>query len=67
MWLWWKAGWILFIPTILAHIPFYGVGENALGYLSTIVVVVQLIVLIGFILPTEIALRRNFDKYGLRK
>lgn len=65
--LWWKIGWILIILTILAHIPFYGSGDNTLGIFSAIVVVIQIVLLCGSILPTEIALKRSFNKDGTRR
>ncbi len=65
--LWWHIGLILLIPTILLPIPFYHANENTLGFVNTILIVIQLVFLIGSIFPTEKALKHNFDKNGIRK
>lgn len=64
---WWKAGWIVLLPSIIVHIPFYGKTENALGIVSMVLMAVQLIVLIVSIFPTERALKRAFTNDGVRK
>lgn len=65
--LWWKVGWGLLIPTLLLHIPFYGVGENTMGFLSMCVIVIQLSFLIASIFPTERALKNSFNEDGTRR
>ena len=65
--LWWKLGWLVLIPSILIHIPFYGKSDDALGIVSVILMVVQLIVLIGSVVPTSRALRREFTEDGKRR
>lgn len=65
--LWWTIGWIILIPTILVHIPFWNTSENAIGILSVIVIVVQSLFLIGSIIPTEKALKKNFNDDGTRR
>ncbi len=65
--LWWKIGWLTLIPSILAHIPFYGADDDSIGIFSIIVMIVQLIVLIVSILPTEKALKQNFNKDGTKR
>ncbi len=65
--LWWRAGLGLLILTVLTHVPFYGADENTLGILCTIVTTVQLIFLIGSIVPAERALKKNFNKDGTRR
>lgn len=59
--LWWRAGLGLLVLTMLIHFLFYGAGENTLGILCTVAVTVQLIFLIGSIIPTEIALKNHFN------
>ena len=44
-----------------------GKNEDCVGSIGGIICGVQLIPLIGSILPTEIALRKNFDKNGTRR
>ena len=65
--IWWKAGLVLLVLTVLAHIPFYGADEDTLGNLCLIVTFIQLAVLIGSIFPTERALKRTFNEDGTRK
>ncbi len=65
--LWWKVGFILLVLTVIAHIPFYTADNNVIGTLSIIVIVIQMVILIGSIFPTERALKRNFNKDGTRR
>ena len=44
-----------------------GKNEDCVGSIGGIICGVQLIPLIGSILPTEIALKKNFDKNGTRR
>lgn len=64
--LWFKAGIILFIPSIAVQIPFAGSNEDVVGIMTVVVETVQLIVLIGSIFPVEKALKTNFDDDGNR-
>ena len=65
--LWWKIGWIILIPSIIVHIPFLKATDNAIGMVGGILVTVQIIILIGSILPTEKALKKAFTDNGLRR
>ncbi|MCH5267731.1 MAG: SdpI family protein [Lachnospiraceae bacterium] len=65
--LWWKIGWIMLIPSVLAHILIYGESDNVVGTVGGILVMVQCVVLTGSIIPVEIALRKNFTKEVERK
>ena len=65
--LWWKLGWILFVISLVAHILFYGASENAIANLAGILCTVQCVALVASIIPTEIALKKNFDDEGKRK
>ncbi len=65
--LWWKLGMILIVLTILVHLPFHGVDDDTIGFFSIIVMIVQLIVLIVSILPTEKALKQNFNEDGTKR
>ena len=49
------------------HIPFYGHTGDSIGTMSLIVVIVQTIILIGSIFPTENALKKAFTEDGVRK
>lgn len=65
--LWRKIGWITLIPSIIIHIPFYGTEDNTIGVVGGILVIIQVIILIVSIFPTERALKRNFTAGGIRR
>ena len=65
--LWFILGLISFIPSVIAQIPFYHSSENTIGTVSIILMAVQCIALIIPIIPTEIALKKNFNDDGTRK
>ncbi len=65
--LWWQVGWLTLLPSALAHIPFYRADEDALGIFCIVLTAIQVIVLIGSIIPTERALKRTFDENGIRR
>ena len=45
----------------------FGRGVETAGILSAVVVVVQVVVVIGSIVPVERALKRNFDDQGRKR
>lgn len=65
--LWFYRGLMTLPLCALLHIPFYGKGEDAMGTISMVFMVVQLVVLIASVYPTEIALKKTFDENGTRK
>lgn len=65
--LWWKLGFIMLVPSVLIHIPFYHGDENMIGILGTILITAQCIVLIASIFPTEAALKKTFHEDGTRR
>ena len=64
---WMTAGCVLLPLTIAFMLPLPGRPEDAVGLWGGVVCGVQTAVLIASIFPTEIALRKKFDKNGLRK
>ena len=44
-----------------------GKGTDAVGAVGAILTVVQMILMIGTIIPTENALKKNFDEHGRRR
>ncbi len=58
--LWWRIGWIVLVPSLVVYIPIYGTTDNRIGIVGGIVMLIQVIVLICSMLPTEIALKRTF-------
>lgn len=65
--LWWKIGWIILIPSIIVHIPFYRTDDNTIGAVGGMIVTIQVFVLIASIFPTERALKRDFTDDGFRR
>lgn len=59
--LWRKIGWIMLIPSLVVHIPFYRSSDNVIGTAGAILCTMQCAVLILSIFPTERALKRNFN------
>ena len=54
----------------LTVIPFLFVMNNdvpTIGKVGMVVIVIQLILLAGTIFPVEAALKKNFDKSGMRR
>lgn len=65
--IWFKVGCALLVLTILSALFLVGEDEKVMGIYSMSICIIQLVFLVGSILPTEIALRKNFDKNGNRK
>lgn len=65
--LWWKIGFVMILPSILMHIPFYRSDEETIGIVGIILVTIQVIILVTSIIPTETALRKTFNEIGTRK
>ena len=65
--LWFVSG-LLLLPISVAVLCFIaGKPVNVIGAAGGILCMVQLIPLAGAIIPTEMALRKNFDAYGRKK
>lgn len=64
---WWIAGWIFLIPDILVQLPFRGKSEDAIGNLGLVLAVVGIVVILGSVIPTEMALKKTFYEDGTRK
>ena len=65
--LWWIVGWISIAPSAIAMLPFIGKSDDVISVISTVVLVVQMLVLVATMIPAERALKRNFDDNGNRK
>ncbi|EGT0013918.1 SdpI family protein [Clostridium perfringens] len=65
--LWLRIGWIMFAISFIIMLFVLGKGEQVIETWGLILIVVQMVVLVASIFPTERALRKNFDKYGNRK
>ena len=65
--LWLKIGYIMFAISFIIMLFVLGKGEQAIGTLGGALCMIQCVVLVASIFPTDRALRNNFDKYGNRK
>lgn len=65
--IWLKVGWIMLIVSGIAMLFVIGNDINIVGIFGMILCVIQVIVLIASIIPTEKALKRNFDENGNRR
>lgn len=65
--LWYRAGLMLLPITIIVMLLVFGRDDDTVGTFGAIVCVIQCVPMIGLIMPTEWALRKYFDKYGIRK
>jgi uncharacterized membrane protein len=65
--LWWRIGWVILVPSIIIHLPFYGASDDAVRIVGLILPFIQIGVLLGSIYPTERALKRNFTEEGNRR
>ncbi len=64
--LWKVCGWILLLASVIAMLPAIGKDINTVSIISLVIMGIQVIVMVGTIFPTEIALKRTFDKNGNR-
>lgn len=65
--LWWRMGWLMLILSVIVQLPFYKGSESAVGTMGSILCAVQCVALVASIVPTEKALKQNFDDEGMKK
>lgn len=65
--LWFRWGIIVLPITIIAMCFIIGEDMDTIGKIGVYICLAQMLPLIGPIFPTELALRRTFDKNGARK
>ncbi len=63
--LWWKIGWMILLPSLLVHIPFYKASEDVVGIVCVVLLSIQVIILIFSIFPVERALKKTFTDEGV--
>ena len=64
---WFRCGRILLPLSVVPMLFVIGRGTETVGYTGVIIVFIQLVPLLCVIPVTEHALRKNFDKNGMRK
>lgn len=65
--IWYICGLILLPLSIIPMFFLINSTEDTVGTLSGIICAIQLVFLIGTIFPTEMALKKTFDKNGRRR
>ena len=65
--LWLIFGIIIPIPSVTAMLFVIGLDKDTVGYTGMAITFAQIVLMIIPIIPTEIALRKNFDKNGNKK
>ena len=65
--LWFRLEWLLIPISVIPMLFVIGKGEDIVATVGSIVMVIDLLILIAPIFPTEKALKKTFDKDGNRK
>jgi putative membrane protein len=65
--LWFRFGIAVGLISIIVLFFFIGKDKDTIGFAGMIICYVQLAAMLLPAIPTEISLRRRFDKYGNRK
>lgn len=65
--LWVINGWIMLSSSIVTMMCIYGEDKSTIGISGGILCGVQLIIMLGTIVPTERALKKNFDRAGNKR
>ena len=65
--LWFRFGIAVGVISIIPLFFFIGKDKDTIGFAGMIICYVQLVAMLLPVIPTEISLRRRFDKNGNRK
>lgn len=65
--IWRNAGWVLLAFSLIVMPFLLGKSVDTIGTFGGIVCFIEVLFLAGAIVPTEIALKKNFDNNGNRK
>lgn len=65
--LWLKMGWALLMVSTATMLLVLGKDKDTVGGFGGMVCVLQLLCLVGSIIPTELALKKTFDEHGRRR
>ncbi|MCI9074241.1 MAG: SdpI family protein [Dorea sp.] len=61
------SGLVSLVPSIIVMIFLFGKSRDVIGNTGAAVEAVQIVLIVSVIFPTEIALRKKFDRDGNRK
>ena len=65
--LWRILGWLLLAVSAIMMLLTLGQDKDAVGAVGGVLSMVQILILVGSIFPTEQALKKTFDEYGRRR
>ena len=65
--IWFILGFIILIPSVIGVVCVAGLDKDTVGYVGTAITFAQMFFMIIPMIPTEIELKKNFDKNGNRK
>lgn len=65
--LWVRCGLVMLPVSMIPLIFVFGKSVNTIGTVGAIVCIIQMVLLIGSIFPTEVALKKTFDQNGIRR
>ena len=62
--LWFSRGLLLLALSVILMLLVLGKGTKTVGMVGGILTIAQMVPMIGTIIPTENALKKNFDEFG---
>ena len=65
--IWYKSGYIMLPVSVAVMLTVIGKSVNIIGTVGGILSAVQLLPLVGSVIPTEIMLKKTFDENGNRR
>lgn len=65
--LWWKIGWMILPISIITMMLCMKSSKDIIGTVGGVVSAIQCVLLIVSIFPVEKALKKNFDKNGMKR
>lgn len=65
--LWYWLGLMMLPLSVVPMLLVFDSGIDTIGWVGTVICFAQVVPMVGAIVPTEMALRRTFDKNGTRK
>lgn len=65
--IWVRWGWAVLVVSVIPMLAVLGKDEDTIGWVSTVICLLQLIPLLCSIVPVERALKKTFDESGNRR
>lgn len=65
--IWYVCGWVMLPLSVIPLLFVLNRSIDTIANVGLIISVIQLVPLVGSIFPTEVALRKTFDKNGFRR